>query len=113
MKMNRTEFACYALLVSAFLLGGMLIVQIQSNGPLTSTAQAEMVLTSGDMTVMTARTKDDEEALFVLDNVSQELHIYTLDLAKKRLRRNESIRMSRIFGNRDGGKDDDRGHGAR
>ena len=111
--MNRTEFACYALLVSAFLLGGMLIVQMQNHGSLTSTAQAEMVLTSGEMTVMTARTKDDEEALFILDNVSQELHIYTLDLAKKRLRRNESIRMSRLFGNRGGGKNNGRGDGSR
>lgn len=111
--MNRTEFACYALLVSAFLLGGMLIVQMQNNGPLTSSAHAEMVLTSGDMTIMTARTKDDEEALFVLDNVSQELHIYTLDLAKKRLRRNETIRLGRLFGDRGGGRGNGRGRDAR
>ncbi len=98
--MNRTELACYGLLVSAFLLAGMLVVQVQSRGPLAPTAEAAMSITRGDLSVMTARTKDNEEALFVMDNISQELHILTLDMSKKRLERQDTRRLDRLFGTR-------------
>ena len=98
--MNRTELACYGLLVSAFLLAGMLVVQMQSRGPLSPTAEAEMSITRGDLSVMTARTKDNEEALFVMDNISQELHIITLDISKKRLERQDTRRLDKLFGTR-------------
>lgn len=96
--MKRTELACYALLASALLLAGLLIVRMQSHGPLTATADAAMALTRGDLTVITARTKRDEEALFIMDNFTEELHVFTLDLSKKRLRRNKSRQLNRIFG---------------
>ena len=98
--MRRTELACYGLLASALLLAGMLVVQLQSGGSLTPSANAEMTLTRGDLTVMTARTKDNEEALFVMDNITQELHVFTLDFSKKRLKRNVTKRLDRIFGTR-------------
>lgn len=106
--MKRIELACYGLLVSAFLLAGMLMVQLQGGGSLTSTAEAEMALTRGDLTVMTAQTKSNEEALFVMDNVSGELHVFTLDISKQRLQRNQSRQLNKIFGNRDKGGGEDR-----
>ena len=96
--MRRTELACYGLLASALLLAGMLIVQLQTHGSLTPEANAAMTLTRGDLTVMTARTKNKEEALFVMDNITQELHVFTLDLGKKRLKRNTTRRLDKIFG---------------
>lgn len=98
--MKRTELAGYGLMASAFLLAGLLIVQLSGSGSLTPTAQAEMALTHGNLTVMTAQTKSNEEALFVMDNINQELHIFTLDIGKQRLRRNTTKRLDRIFGTR-------------
>ena len=102
--MKRTELACYGLLTAAFVLTGMLIVQLHDHGGFDSPAQAEMALSRGNLTVMTARTKNEEEALFVLENVSQRLLIFTIDLPKKRLvLATEPIALSRVFGTASGG----------
>jgi len=83
--MKRTEMACYALLASAFALGGLLFVQLAQRGGFEQQAQAEMAITRNNLTILTAQTKNDEEALFVLENFSQRLLIFTVDLAKRRL----------------------------
>lgn len=83
--MKRIELACCALLASAFVLGGLLLVQLDRHGGFASRADADMVITRGNLTIMTARTKSNEEALFILENVSERLLIFTLDLPKKRL----------------------------
>jgi hypothetical protein len=79
--MNRTQLACYAMLASSFVLGGLLISRL----PSAPAAHAEEVVSKDTITAMTAATKAGEEALFVLDNNSQMLLIYRLDLGKKRL----------------------------
>jgi len=83
--MKRIEMACYALMASAFVLAGILAVELNNVGGVAQTAHADMTLTRSNLTVMTARTKNDEEALFVLDNFTQRLLIFKTDLTKKRL----------------------------
>ncbi len=98
--MKRTELACYGLLASAILLAGMLVVQLQNHSSLTSSADAAMTLTRGDLSIMTARTKDNEEALFVMDNISGTLHIFTLDINKRRIERSQTRQLNKLFGTR-------------
>lgn len=83
--MTRTETACWSMLASAFVLAALLLVTVAQRGGFVQSAQAEMVLDRGSLTVMTAQTKDDEEAVFVIDNFSQQLLIFKLDLGKRRL----------------------------
>lgn len=83
--MTRTETACWSLLASAFILAGLLLVTVAQRGGFAQRAEADMVLGRGALTVMTAQTKDDEEAVFVIDNFSQQLLVFKLDLGKRRL----------------------------
>ncbi len=94
--MNRIQVACFSLIASAFILTGLLITQLGSHG-LESTANAEMVLAQRNFTIMTAETRQDEEALFIMDNSSGSLLIYTLDLTQGRLELNRAIDMNRVF----------------
>ncbi len=110
--MKRTETACYALLASAFLLTGMLISDLNQRGGVLPSADAAMVISRGDLTLMTAKTKNDEEALFVLDNYSKRLSIFTVDMGKKRMELALSpIKLSVLFkSGKDDDDDDRRGH---
>ena len=83
--MKRTELACYALLASAFALGGLLFVQLAERGGFEQQAQAVMAVPRNNITVLTAQTRNGEEALFVLENFSQRMLIFTVDLTKRRL----------------------------
>ena len=75
--MNRLQLACYCLIASAVVLTGLLL---SSTGRILPRAEAELVINKGNLTVLTARSASDEEAMFVLDNVTQRLLVYTLDL---------------------------------
>ncbi len=81
--MNNIQIACYSLVASAFLLAGLLIFSI--GGQLENEAEASMVISRDAFTLMTAQTRSNEEALWVLDNRSARLLIYRLELrgAKK------------------------------
>ncbi len=106
--MKRTELACYLLLASAFILGGLLVGELNRRGGILPQADAEMVLTRGNLTLMTAKTRKDEEALFVLDNYSQRMMIFTVDLGKKRMELALSpISLKKLFR---GDDDDDDNH---
>ena len=91
--MNRTRLACYSLLASAFVLASILLVRLDTH--LTSSAFAGQSVTSGDFTVMTARTKNDDEALFVLDNINARLLIIKTDVNRKRIRVVEIVNLQR------------------
>lgn len=82
--MKRFEFASYSLLASAFVLAGLLVVQMQ-NHTVLPTANAEMVLNRGNITLMTAQTRPNEEAIFILENTTAKLLVYKVDAAKKRI----------------------------
>ena len=85
--MNRIQLACYSLIASAFVLAALLMVQIQHRQlTIEQQADAAMVINRDTFTIMTAQTKDDEEALFVLDNLSQKLMVFKYDEKKKSVR---------------------------
>lgn len=81
--MNKTQNACYALIASAFVLAGLLIFQLGSQH--ANEANAGMVITEGSFSLMTAQTRGNEEALFVLENSSAILLVYRLELSKEEL----------------------------
>lgn len=98
--MKRIEIACYALIASAFVLGGLLVSSLQ--GKFEPQAQAELVIHRENLTLMTAQTRSSEEALFVMDNVSGKLLIYTLDLGRRRLELAGAADIGALFANAGG-----------
>lgn len=93
--MNRTQTACFMLMASAFVLTGVLLVQVGNR--LTPEAHAEMVLKAGGISMMTAITREGEESLFLLDDASQRLLVYTSDPARKRLERQAVLDLGNAF----------------
>ncbi len=77
--MNRIETACFGLIASAFILAGLLIVQLSA---MPNTAEASLVITRDNFTLLTARTKNGEESLFIINNMTSRLLIYSLDLGR-------------------------------
>ncbi len=75
--MTRTQLAGYALIASACVLTGLLLVQL--GGLKANEARAEMVLNKDTVTMLTTSVQAGEEALFVMDSVNEALLIYTLD----------------------------------
>ena len=78
--MNRIETACFGLIASAFILAGLLIVQLSAT---PNTAEAAMVNTRDNFTLLTAKTKNGEESLFIINNITSRLLIYSPDLPGK------------------------------
>ncbi len=103
--MTRIETACYGLLASAFVLTGMLLIQLSS---VSNTAEAAMVISRNNFTLLTAKTRSNEESLFVINNATDRLLIYTLDLGRKRIELSGTADLAEVF-QRGGGDDDDGG----
>ena len=78
--MQRIWIARYCLLASAFVLGGLVLTAVHQRGGLEQSAHGDLVVAKDGLTLMTAQTRKDEEAVFVLDSVNEQLLIYTLDL---------------------------------
>jgi hypothetical protein len=78
--MNRMQMACLSLIASAFVLAGLLAVQVSQ-----PTARGEMVIDRENFALMTTQTRPDEEALFVLDNSSGSLLIYRMNISRDQL----------------------------
>ena len=96
--MTRIQMACYGLMGSAFVIGALLVVQME-NKHVLSTAQADQVVFKNNITAMTARTAQSEEGLFILDNASQRLLIYQTTLRGNAGEVNlvESIPLNQMF----------------
>lgn len=75
--MTRIQLACYCLVACACVLAGLLLVDLQRHLP---AAQAGEVSSKGELTMLTARTKVDEETLIVIDNQSDKLVVYDVTL---------------------------------
>ena len=90
--MNRTQLAICFLTASAFVLTGLLIVRLDAN-----TAKGEQLASHGTLTFLTARTKRDEEPLFVLDNVNARLLILRTDFNRKRIELATALDLRREF----------------
>jgi hypothetical protein len=99
--MNRIPLACTCLIASAVVLSGLLIVQLSGElGP--TPARAEMVIARENFTLLTAQTRDGEEALFVLDNTTGTLLVYRLDIGRDQMIPAGGLRLDEIFA--DGGE---------
>jgi hypothetical protein len=73
--MNRITIACYAMIASAFVLAGLLTVQIASHTE--SAAHAEMVVAKGDLTILSTQGVNQDEYVYILDHRSQKLLMYS------------------------------------
>ncbi len=98
---NNIQIACYSLVASAFLLAGLLVFSL--SGQLEREADAAMVISRDTFTMMTAKTRANEEALWVLDNRAARLLIYRLELrgssgGRLELAANIDLMDRRLFG---------------
>lgn len=83
--MKLTEFACYLMIASAFVLGAILLEKADQRFALEPHANAEMVISKGLFTVMSTRGKSNEEYVYLLDTRSSMLICYQFSASKKRL----------------------------
>ncbi len=106
--MTRIETAGFGLIASAFILAGLLVVQVAS---MPNTAEAGLVIARNDFTLLTARTRSNQESLFVINNSTRRLLIYKLDLGRKRIELAGGADLTEFFnrGSSGGGDDDRRG----
>lgn len=81
--MNRIQIASLALLASAFVLAGLLVVSLSSRLP---AAQAGQIITRDSFTFLTAKTRNNDESLFVIDSVNEKLLVYNTTLRSKNSR---------------------------
>ena len=98
--MNRTELACCCLAASAAVLAGLVLTQMNT---LAAPAEAALVINRDNLTLMTAQTRSSEDGLFILDNRSQRLLVYTTDAARKRLNLVGNLNLVEAFENAFGG----------
>lgn len=100
--MNRTQTACFALLASAFVLAGILIVRVDQKSA-DNTAQADgQVISQPSFSMMTARTRgggdgNGDESLFILDNNRGVLLVYTANVARKQIEPIRAVKMAELF----------------
>lgn len=99
--MTRIQVACCALLASAFVLAGLLAVSL--SGRTESTAQAGLVLNKDSFTLLTAHTRPDEEALFVIDSLNEKLLVYRVDIARNRIELSSVTDLRQMFAGAAGG----------
>jgi len=93
--MNKTHIACYALITSAFILAALVFALAQDR--FGQSAQASLVVNRENVTAMTARTRSNEESLFVLENNSQRLLVYNVDITKKRMELVGGLDLTKVF----------------
>lgn len=108
--MTRIETACFGLIASAFILAGMLIVQVAS---MPNTAEAGLVITHNNFTLLTARTRSNQESLFVINNITRRLLIYKLDLGRKRIELAGGADLTEYFNRGSSGGGDSNRRGSR
>lgn len=95
--MNQTQLTCCGLIASACVLAAALAINLQDKNLLPS-AQAEMVLsTPNNLMFLTTRTNNNEESLFVIDNINNRLMIYKLDNTRRRLELAAAEDLQKLF----------------
>ena len=94
--MTRLHAACLCLVASSLLLSGLLIVQVaQRTEP--NEAEAALVIARDNFTLLTAPTRDQEEALFVLDNSSGMLLVYRLEIGREQMVLSDRLDIGELF----------------
>ena len=97
--MSRSDLAGHLLAATAFVLAGLLVTRV---GGLAAPARGDLLESTPRVTLMTAQTADDEQALFVLDHHRGALLVYKTRLGfpggpMGRLVLAERIRLWRLF----------------
>lgn len=96
--MKPIQTACFALIASAFVLAGILVVRLDEKAA-DNAAMADQVLSDGDFSMMTARTRGSGDSgvdsLFILDSRQQTLLIYTPD--RKGLIPTSAVKLDELF----------------
>jgi hypothetical protein len=93
--LDGTAAACYALIASAAVLVGLLVFSLDQRW--ASQAEASLVIARDSFTLLTTPTRSSEEALLVLDNTTDSLVVYRLDISQKALVAVAGYELSRIF----------------
>lgn len=109
--MNRIQTACFCLLASAFLLSGILVVRLDSVTQQNTASADQVIAQPQSFSLMTARTRGDDESLFVLDSTSGKLVIYQPNVGRQQLEVVRAFDLSELFGG--GNNDRGRGRGGR
>ena len=98
MTPNSTQSAGYALLASAFVLAGLICVQIsRQDVSLEPTAHGAMVNTHGGTSIMSAETGLGSEALWFLDPESEAVIIYDVKATRKLIEPKAVLRLGDTF----------------
>ena len=90
------------LIASAFVLAGLLTLQVARNAE--SEAQARLVIARDAFTLLTAPGRNSEDPLFVIDNNSGKMLIY--ELRPDNLALAAGLDLNRVFAQASGGGDD-------
>ena len=99
--MTRVQVACYCLIASAFVLAGMLVTQL--GGSVEPKANAELLVSQQNFSMMTAEAREGDEALYILDNTTGTLLVYRMNLGQKRMELGATLGMNQLFGGGGGG----------
>lgn len=99
--MKPIQTACFALIGSAFVLGALLLVNIQDR--FTPQAEAGLVIARDRFTLLTAKTKNGEENLFVIENSSQKLLVYKVEVQRNNMILAGVFPIGQFFAARGGG----------
>lgn len=94
--MNRLDAACWGLVATAVVLGAVLLAHVVQIGE--HKAEADMVVSPGNLTMLTAQMDEDEEALFLLDNLTGRLLVYELNPGNQRIDLMAAADVDALFG---------------
>ncbi|MAE64815.1 MAG: hypothetical protein CMJ18_11155 [Phycisphaeraceae bacterium] len=97
--MTRLQLACTCLLASAAILLGLLLTRLDANR-----AHAAEVVSEDPFTFLTARTRNDGESLFVIDNLNERLLIIHADVNREKIEVVGMQDLAAIFGRGRGGR---------
>ena len=95
--MNKTQFASYCLIASAFVLTAVLVASFDKDIAVSTTAEAQYIVDSDDFTLMSADIREGEEGLFVLDNNLSRILIYRARPEDPSLRLVNQLDLTQIF----------------
>ncbi len=93
--MNRIHTACWCLIASAIVLSAMLVTRLSDN--VRNDAEASLVISRDTYSLMTAKTRGDEESLFILDNSSGMLLVYNLNVQRGRMELANGLQLNEYF----------------
>lgn len=105
MTMTRIQVACCCLIASAFVLGGLVFVQVGERLP-QNEAQAEMVVQKDHLTMLTTQFQGDSEMVYVLDGRQELLLAYILEPNRGDIELMGRLNLARVFERESNGQEE-------